>query len=194
MESDRCECVFAIDTVSGAVSLVTAGVLDYESTQSYVVVVQAESSGITDTLTLTIEVTNVLEELTVSDADGADNTIAENATTDTVVAGLSLEARDEASDLFSAVWSLTDASGLFQISSTSGEISLVTAGVLDYESTQTYEVVVQAANEGVSVIGELVLTIAVTDVLEVLTVVDTCLLYTSPSPRDRTRSRMPSSA
>ena len=25
-------------------------------------------------------------------------------------------------------------------------------------------------------------------------VIDTCLLYTSPSPRDRTRSRMPSSA
>ena len=31
--------------------------------------------------------------------------------------------------------------------------------------------------------------------LETLTVLDTvCLLYTSPSPRDRTRSRMPSSA
>ena len=28
----------------------------------------------------------------------------------------------------------------------------------------------------------------------VQTFVDTCLLYTSPSPRDRTRSRMPSSA
>ena len=27
-----------------------------------------------------------------------------------------------------------------------------------------------------------------------LTVVEACLLYTSPSPRDRTRSRMPSSA
>ena len=27
-----------------------------------------------------------------------------------------------------------------------------------------------------------------------LTLLDTCLLYTSPSPRDRTRSRMPSSA
>ena len=26
------------------------------------------------------------------------------------------------------------------------------------------------------------------------TVANTCLLYTSPSPRDRTRSRMPSSA
>ena len=28
----------------------------------------------------------------------------------------------------------------------------------------------------------------------VLNIIDTCLLYTSPSPRDRTRSRMPSSA
>ena len=36
-----------------------------------------------------------------------------------------------------------------------------------------------------------------TQVLELsnsLLEVDTCLLYTSPSPRDRTRSRMPSSA
>ena len=32
-------------------------------------------------------------------------------------------------------------------------------------------------------------------VLDALTAVkETCLLYTSPSPRDRTRSRMPSSA
>ena len=30
--------------------------------------------------------------------------------------------------------------------------------------------------------------------LEQLTAIKTCLLYTSPSPRDRTRSRMPSSA
>ena len=30
--------------------------------------------------------------------------------------------------------------------------------------------------------------------LHVDAVIDTCLLYTSPSPRDRTRSRMPSSA
>ena len=34
--------------------------------------------------------------------------------------------------------------------------------------------------------------LAKTDVME--TLVDICLLYTSPSPRDRTRSRMPSSA
>ena len=33
-----------------------------------------------------------------------------------------------------------------------------------------------------------------TPVINEMTLVGTCLLYTSPSPRDRTRSRMPSSA
>ena len=32
------------------------------------------------------------------------------------------------------------------------------------------------------------------DIEKLEIIVDTCLLYTSPSPRDRTRSRMPSSA
>ena len=32
------------------------------------------------------------------------------------------------------------------------------------------------------------------DKMPIATDDDTCLLYTSPSPRDRTRSRMPSSA
>ena len=32
------------------------------------------------------------------------------------------------------------------------------------------------------------------EVVRILTVYTPCLLYTSPSPRDRTRSRMPSSA
>ena len=35
---------------------------------------------------------------------------------------------------------------------------------------------------------------APTDVQAIATSLWTCLLYTSPSPRDRTRSRMPSSA
>ena len=30
--------------------------------------------------------------------------------------------------------------------------------------------------------------------VQITDIVDACLLYTSPSPRDRTRSRMPSSA
>ena len=46
---------------------------------------------------------------------------------------------------------------------------------------------------GVAVVGPL-LTLAVTALFSSQTRAGACLLYTSPSPRDRTRSRMPSSA
>ena len=36
--------------------------------------------------------------------------------------------------------------------------------------------------------------LSIAEALEQITSVGSCLLYTSPSPRDRTRSRMPSSA
>ena len=36
--------------------------------------------------------------------------------------------------------------------------------------------------------------ISLSEVKEILGKVDVCLLYTSPSPRDRQKSRMPSSA
>ena len=48
------------------------------------------------------------------------------------------------------------------------------------------------ANDGDDIYKQSVYTIKIGDT--VLDSTNTCLLYTSPSPRDRTRSRMPSSA
>ena len=45
-----------------------------------------------------------------------------------------------------------------------------------------------------AVVAVFVATIAVCYGIEIFALPQTCLLYTSPSPRDRTRSRMPSSA
>ena len=42
--------------------------------------------------------------------------------------------------------------------------------------------------------GSIILKVTESGRVEPLTMVNICLLYTSPSPRDRTRSRMPSSA
>ena len=50
-------------------------------------------------------------------------------------------------------------------------------------------------DEASSVLGDDLWAMVADGPAEVLTqTVNTCLLYTSPSPRDRTRSRMPSSA
>ena len=67
---------------------------------------------------------------------------------------------------------------LFSIDAASGVIS-TTANALNYESATSHT-----------------LTISVSDGTNANTVTRdvTCLLYTSPSPRDRQKSRMPSSA
>ena len=141
--------LFQINEASGVISLATA-TLNYEDGEEHVVVVQAADSNglITAVLQLTIAVINVLENLTVTDTAVVVNTIEENSAEDTAVSGLSLEVNDEGDNPFSdAVWSLTDSAGdLFQIDETSGVISLA-AAMLDYEEgLQTYEVVVQVAD------------------------------------------------
>ena len=68
---------------------------------------------------------------------------------------------------------------VFSIESTSGEILL--SEMLDFETTSSYSLTVQAADNE-------------SNATAIITINVTCLLYTSPSPRDRTRSRMPSSA
>ena len=55
------------------------------------------------------------------------------------------------------------------------------------DETQRFDVVVDGANGATLVLSESPIIVAAERVV-------TCLLYTSPSPRDRTRSRMPSSA
>ena len=163
---------FVIDLMSGAISLASNASLDYEGVESYIVSVEATGSKggetLTTTLTLTIAVTNVLETLTVSDEDGADNTIAENATVGTAISGQTLTATGDA-DVGTLTWSLpTNPNNTFAINSTSGAISLATAGVLDYETAQSYVVVAQAESSGIE--GTLMVTITVTNVLETLTI------------------------
>ena len=125
--TDNANGLFTISSTSGAISLVAA-TLNYETTTSYAVVAQAESSSITGEVMLTIAVIDLLETLTVTDGNVAANTLLTSASQSTAVEGLELSVASESASL-----------------------------------------------ENASVTWD-------------------CLLYTSPSPRDRTRSRMPSSA
>ena len=50
-----------------------------------------------------------------------------------------------------------------------------------------------ASRQGFSLV-ELIVVMVIIAMLAGIVMLNTCLLYTSPSPRDRTRSRMPSSA
>ena len=171
--------IFAIRATSGVVYLASPP-LDYESTSTHsivVLVVASKEGGVTLTEHLAVEIAvlDVLESLVITDSQAIANTVAENAATGTVVAGLIFAVADEAGHTpAQTVWSLTDsAAGRFTYDAMSGVVSLVSAP-LDYESTRSYtiEVSAVATKGGVTLTAYLTAEIAVLDVLEALVVTD----------------------
>ena len=112
---------YVIDSTSGASSLAPDASLDYEDTPSYTVSVEATGSKggetLTATLTLTIEVVDLLETLTVMDMNSTDNTILTSASLSDAVEGLELSVASESATLENAsvTWSSTDTNGYFAI-------------------------------------------------------------------------------
>ena len=133
---------FTVST-TGRITYTAPATVDYETIPSYTIVVAATVSrdGVTvsDDLTITVDVVNVLESIVLSDADGALNTITENVVSGTAVAGLRLQAVDEGgSDVSPAVqWSLLQGSTSFVINAT-GMIRLAALATVDYETTPSY--------------------------------------------------------
>ena len=170
--------VFTISSGSVvSVSLAQGSRLDYETTQSYSLVVVARSvvADVTATaqLSITVAVVNVLESLTITDANMQRNTLLEGEAVGTLVSGLRLQARDEAGELIESgvMWGITP-SDIFAIDAL-GVISLASAD-LDYESLSSTTVEVSAVvrvNQA-SATGVLMVTIDVLDKLEVLMVMD----------------------
>ena len=68
---------------------------------------------------------------------------------------------------------------------------VVSAGVYTY--LRQPDIVPEVRTATVST-GDVIDSVGATGILEAVTTVQVCLLYTSPSPRDATLSRMPSSS
>ena len=89
-----------------------------------------------------------------------------------------------------AVWALTDLGIRCIIAPSFGDIfyaNCLNNGLLPIEfNGAEYQLVMQAANEAEPITIDLA--------TQTLTASNICLLYTSPSPRDKRQSRMPSSA
>ena len=167
-----------INTATGAVTLKESA--DYETKASYsftVVATDNGSSALSSEKAVTVNVTDVDESdvTTPMDSNVGANTVAENASTGTLV-GVTASASDADGTSNTVTYSLVSASdgaytaGEFTVSSTSGVVTVL--GTIDREAGATRTIYVKATSADTS----------------------TCLLYTSPSPRDRQKSRMPSSA
>ena len=154
------EASFSIVTTTG--QLQTSAALNYESKNSYSVTVTASDGSLSDTISVTINVTNVNEAPTFTEGNTATRSVAENTAANTNI-GSPVAATDvDANTTFSYTLGGTDASS-FGIVSTTGQLQ--TSAALDYETKNSYSVTV-AVSDGSGGTDSIAVTINVTNVDE----------------------------
>ena len=170
---------FGIDTTTGQMK--TKAALDYETKSLYTLILTASDGKLTDTIAVTITVTDVVErsEQPVIEVETPTNnapvfpvfiagisvsrSVAEN-TGSGVDIGTPVAATDVDGDTLTYTLGGTDAAA-FNIDSTSGQLR--TSAALDYETKTTYTVKITASDGSLTATIEV--TINVTDVDEVVT-------------------------
>ena len=153
---------FDIDTGSG--QLKTNAALDYETKTSYSVTITASDGKKNDTITVTINVTDVNEAPVFAATNDTALTIAENTAAGTNI-GTAFAASDEDNDTLTFSLGGTDAES-YDIDTETGQLK--TKDALDYESNKNaYSVTVTASDGTLS--DTISVTINVTNVNEVPT-------------------------
>jgi VCBS repeat-containing protein len=133
---------FGIDAMTGKITLLNAGAVDFEVATSHELIVEVSDGTLTDTAVVTVNVINVDEPPgEVADLDSNANTVTANAAVGTAV-GIQAIAADPENDPIT--YSLTvNPGGQFAIDATTGVVTVaapLTAGA--------YEITVQAASSG----------------------------------------------
>ncbi len=150
---------FEINSTNG--QLRTKGALDYETKRTYSVTVTASDGKLSDSITVTINVTDVDENnAPVFASANTTRSVAEN-TGSGVNIGNAVSATDPDNDDLTYTLGGTDAAS-FEINSTNGQLR--TKDALDYETKRTYSVTVTASDGKLS--DSITVTINVTDVDE----------------------------
>jgi Ca2+-binding RTX toxin-like protein len=135
---------FAIDATTGVVTVADSSKLNFETAASHQITVRAtDGQGAFSSQTFTIAVTNVAPTAP-TDSNAATNTISEGAANGDAV-GLALDAADV--NGAALTYSLLDnAGGRFAINATTGVVTVANAGLLDFETATSHQIVVQASD------------------------------------------------
>ena len=149
-------------TVTSSGQIQTGEVLDRESTDSYTITLKAQATGGSDTISVTITVSNVNEAPSFS-SSSTTRSVPENSGSGTNV-GTPVSATDPDSG-DSIVYTLFNGVGKFTILSGTGQIRVASGAGLDFEGTQEYDVTVRATDNG-GLYDEIAVTINVTNVVE----------------------------
>ena len=131
---------FSINGTNG--QLQTSAALDYETQTSYTVTITVSDTKLTDSINVTISVTNVNEAPNFTEGSSATRAIAENTASDTDI-GSAVAATDPDDDTLTYTLGGADAAS-FGINGTNGQLQ--TKAALDYEAKSSYSVTITVSD------------------------------------------------
>ena len=156
--------LFSIHAATGVLSIAAGKELDFETTTSHALTIQASDGAVCTTAVITISVTNINDN--APGIDNANPTVAENAAAGSTVHNLNDNntGNDTDRDGDSLTYSITAGNddGIFSINANSGLITIATGKALDFETATTHSLTVQAS-DGTN-IDNATITISVTNV------------------------------
>ena len=151
---------FSIVSASG--QLQTSAALNYENKSSYAVTITVSDGSLTDTIDVTINITDANDAPAFSDGTSATRSVAENTDSDTNIGSAVAATDPDTDDTLTYTLGGTDAES-FSIVSTSGQLQ--TKASLDYETKTSYSVTI-SVSDGNGGSDSIDVTINVTDVDE----------------------------
>ena len=148
----------AFSIVSTTGQLQTRAALDHETDDSYSVTISvSDGNGGSNSIDVTIKVTDINEAPTFTDGDSTTRSVDENTAANTNI-GSAVAATDQDEDTLTYTLGGTDADS-FAIVSTSGQLQTKTA--LDFETKNSYSVTVTASDATLT--DSIDITISITD-------------------------------
>src|SRR4030065_42938 len=137
---------FAINAATGQITVLDSTVLDFETTPSFALTVQASDGTLTDTAVITVNLNNLNDNAPlINDAAVA---LDENSANGTNVYNVNDGADDFDADGDALTYSITagNALGGFAINAATGQITVLDSTVLDFETTPSFALTVQASD------------------------------------------------
>ena len=140
--------LFSINTTSGVLAIASGKALDFETSATHTLTIQASDGTNTDNATITINVSNINDNnpsIGNASASAAENT---NAGSALLNLNDSHTGNDKDRDGNAITYSITagNDAGLFSINTTSGVLSIAGGKALDYESATSHSLTIQASD------------------------------------------------
>jgi len=147
-------------------TVIDSTVLDFETTPTFSLLVKVSDGALSDSATVTINLTDVDEDSTTTNQaptiTAATYSLAENSINGTVIS--TIEASDPDGDTLTYLIISGNDAEAFSLDSNSGELTVSTSSALDFETTPSYSLVIKVSDGALS--DSATVTINLTDVEE----------------------------